>query len=83
VAIARAEFPGHSLTAVSAYGLMEFGYASGTLPPTIADLEPLFDDPDLGDNVLLAGDWNIGTWWSGEDSKYARREGAALARLRA
>ena len=31
----------------------------------------------------MAGDWNIGTWWSGADSKYAKRESAALALLAA
>ena len=62
---------------------MEFGYASGTLLRTIADLEPVFDDPELNQNILLAGDWNIGTWWSGEDHKYAVREGAALRLLEA
>jgi hypothetical protein len=71
-------------TAISAYGLMEFGYASGTLLRTLADLEPLLDDPRLGDNVLIAGDWNIGTWWSGEqDAKYARREAGVLRLLEA
>lgn len=60
VAVARVEAPGLVFTAISAYGLMEFGYASGTLLRTIADLEPLLDDPVLGDNVVIAGDWNIG-----------------------
>lgn len=84
VAIARVEAVGLSFTAISAYGLMEFGYASGTLLRTIADLEPLLDDPVLGDDVIIAGDWNIGTWWTGaEDAKYARREGAALRLLEA
>ena len=84
VTVARVKATGLSLTAISAYGLMEFGYASGTLLRTIADLEPLLDDPVLGDNVLIAGDWNIGTWWTGEeDAKYARREGAALRLLEA
>lgn len=84
VAVARVEAPGLFFTAISAYGLMEFGYASGTMLRTIADLEPLLDDSSLGDNVLIAGDWNIGTWWKGEvDAKYARREGAALRLLEA
>jgi len=84
VAIARVEAADVQFTAISAYGLMEFGYASGTLLRTIADLEPLLDDAGLGDNVLLAGDWNIGTWWSDkEDAKYVQREGAALRLLEA
>jgi hypothetical protein len=83
VAIAVAELPELTLTVISAYGLMEFGYASGTLLRTLADLEPLLDDPGLGTNVLLGGDWNIGTWWSGQDSKYAKREAAVLDLLTA
>lgn len=83
VAIARVKLDELEFTAISAYGLIEFGYSSGTMLRTIADLEPLFDDKLLGDNVLLAGDWNIGTWWTGSDSKYARREGAILGLLRA
>ncbi|MGH8893108.1 MAG: hypothetical protein ACRDWY_07350 [Actinomycetes bacterium] len=31
--------------------------------------------------MLIAGDWNIGTWWSEADAKYARREKAALELL--
>jgi exonuclease III len=62
---------------------MEFGYASGTMLRTLADLEPLLDDPELGESVLLAGDWNIGTWWGKSDAKYAEREGAFLQLLEA
>ncbi len=62
---------------------MEFGYASGSLLRILADLEPLFDDPQLGQNLILAGDWNIGTWWSGNDFRYAKREGAILDLLEA
>ncbi len=83
VAVAVVDLPDLRLTVVSAYGLIEFGYAAGTMLRTIADLEPLFDDPDHGQNVLLAGDWNIGTWWTGNDAKYARREGAVLGLLTA
>jgi len=78
VAIARVKLGDLEFTAISAYGLIEFGYSSGTMLRLIADLEPLFDDRQFGDKVLLAGDWNIGTWWTESDSKYARREGAIL-----
>ncbi len=81
VAIAKAELPGWQATVISTYGLMEFGYASGTMLRTLADLEPLLDDPELGRSVLLAGDWNIGTWWGQSDAKYAEREGAFLQLL--
>jgi exonuclease III len=83
VAIGLVEAAEHRFTAISAYGLMEFGYASGTILRVLADLEPLFDDPVLGASVVLAGDWNIGTWWSGADRKYAQRDGAVLALLTA
>jgi hypothetical protein len=82
VAIGRVEAGSLGFTAISAYGLMEFGYASGTLLRTIADLEPLLDDPQLGDLVLIAGDWNIGTWWNGDQhAKYAQREAGILRLL--
>ena len=71
------------MTLVSAYGLMEFDYASGTLLRTLADLEPLLDDPILCANVLIAGDWNVGSWWGAQDAKYSRREAAVLELLTA
>jgi endonuclease/exonuclease/phosphatase family metal-dependent hydrolase len=78
VAIATADLDGTRVTLISAYGLIEFGYAAGTMLRTIADLEPLFDDPDLGRNVILAGDFNVGTCWSRDDEKYNKRHGAVL-----
>lgn len=83
LAIATVEVAGSSVTMASAYGLMEFGYASGSLLRILADMEPLLDDPHLGQNLILAGDWNIGTWWSGNDHRYATREGAILKLLEA
>lgn len=82
-AVAQAETPVGALTLVSMYGLMEFGYASGNVLRTIADLEPVLDSAALPSDLLLAGDWNIGTWWHGRDQKYARREGAVLSLLAA
>jgi hypothetical protein len=78
LAIATVEVCGSPVTLASAYGLVEFAYASGSLLRILADLEPLLDDPDLGRNRILAGDWNMGTWWSGNDLRYAAREGAIL-----
>jgi endonuclease/exonuclease/phosphatase family metal-dependent hydrolase len=83
VAIAVATLLSGPVTLVSAYGLIEFGYASGTLLRVVADLEPLLDDPALGQRLIIAGDWNIGTWWSGEDRKYRRREEGIFDLLRA
>jgi hypothetical protein len=83
VAVARAFTPVGDLTLVSAYGTIEFGYAAGTLLRALADLEPIFDDPVRGIDLLIAGDWNVGTWWSGDDRKYAQRHGAVLALLNA
>lgn len=82
-AVALAETPVGRITLVSMYGLMEFGYASGSILRTVADLEPVLDSGALPPDLLLAGDWNIGTWWSGSDNKYARREGAVLSLLAA
>lgn len=44
MAIARAQLPEGETTLISAYGLLEFGFASGTMLRTLADLEPLLDD---------------------------------------
>lgn len=41
------------------------------------------ESPSLGESVLIGGDWNIGTWWSGGDRKYAHREGGFLSLLTA
>ena len=79
VASAVAQTPAGPLSLISAYGLIQHGYAAGTMMRTLADIEPIFDDPDLGRNLILAGDWNIGTWWSGGDRKYVARHGAVLA----
>jgi hypothetical protein len=75
-AVAEVATGGHSFTAIGAKGLMEFGYASGTSLRTIADLEPLLDDPELGADVVLAGDWNIGTCVADPRSAELRSRGA-------
>lgn len=81
VAAARIESLG--LTVVSAYGMGVGGYSSTTMLRILADLEPLLDDPRYGDRVVIAGDWNIGTWWSGGDKKYRDRDASILGVLEA
>lgn len=83
VAIARVDLGSISVTAVSIYGLIEHGYASGTLMRVLADLEPLLDDPRYSDHVVIAGDLNIGTQWCGADLRYRDRDANTLDRFAA
>jgi exonuclease III len=70
------------ITVVSAYGLINNGYASTSMLRILADLEHLHDDRHgRGDKVILAGDWNIGTWWNGRDEKYRDRDMSLLGVL--
>ena len=57
VAVALCE-PG--LTLISAYGLIENGYAVATVHKQLSDLTPLFDSK-FGRRVVLAGDLNVST----------------------
>jgi exonuclease III len=81
-AVAAARVDG--ITFVSAYGLNGNGYSSTSMLRIFADLEHLFDDHrGYGRHVALAGDWNLGTWWSGSDSKYRDRDASLLGLLTA
>jgi hypothetical protein len=82
VAIARVHLsPETELTVVSVYGIIEHGYAS--VLRILADLQPLFDDPRYNDNIVVAGDLNIGTQWHGDDIKYLDRDANTLGYFRA
>jgi hypothetical protein len=48
------------LTLISAYGLIENGYAITTVHRLLSDLTPLFDST-LGKRVVFAGDLNLST----------------------
>jgi hypothetical protein len=82
VAVATAEVNGAPLTFVSVYGLIDDGYADTTVNRQLSDLTPLFDDPRLEGRIVLAGDLNITTQWTGEQAHYADWEAATLQRIR-
>ncbi len=65
VAVARARVDGRLLTFVSMYGVIENGYADTTVHRQLSDLSPLFDHPQLAHAVVLGGDLNITTQWTG------------------
>jgi hypothetical protein len=54
MAVAVTSLAGQPVTLVSLYGVIEFGYSSGTILRAIADLEPLLDDPTLGNNGVAS-----------------------------
>jgi endonuclease/exonuclease/phosphatase family metal-dependent hydrolase len=82
VAVARTQLAsGAGLTCISVYGVIESGYASTTMHRILSDLEPLFDDPELGDAVLIGGDLNTCTQWRGDDEKFNARDASVLERL--
>lgn len=84
VAVARVHLPsGFELTCISVYGVIELGYASTTMHRILSDLEPLFDDGEVGDAVVIGGDFNVCTQWSDpEDLKFNARDATVFARLR-
>ena len=51
---------GKPITAVSVYGLIEYGYAVTTLHRIVSDLTPLFDS-SYGRRVVIGGDLNCST----------------------
>lgn len=45
----------------------------------ISDLTPLFDDPSRNKFVVLGGDLNITTQWTGRNAKQLRRDALTSA----
>lgn len=70
VAVATAAVGGRILTFVSMYGLIDDGYADTTVHRQLSDLVPLFDSPDHEGTIILGGDLNITTQWTGEQRRY-------------
>ena len=83
VAIASATFGDRPLTFVSMYGLIEHGYADPTVQRQLSDLAPLFDDPAHADRIILGGDLNITTQWTGTDARYRNWSAATFGRISA
>jgi len=71
------------VTFVSMYGVIDNGYADTTVHRQLSDLASLFDDPHLGKNVILGGDLNVTTQWTGKEARYRDWEITTLARIKA
>lgn len=67
------------LTLVSLYGLFRGGASYATMLHHAADLSGLLDDNQLSSNLLIAGDLNLTTQWTGSDVRYNAVERAVLS----
>ena len=83
MAVARARIGRTTVTLVSMYGLIDDGYADTTVNRGLSDLTPLFDDPAHERRIVLGGDLNITTQWTGPQSRYRTWEAATFARVAA
>lgn len=67
---------------VSAYGVIDHGYAESTVHRILSDLTPLIDER-RGRGIIVAGDLNITTQWSAKHRSFLRgRQEECLARDR-
>ena len=80
---AVARIDGARLTVASLYGLQEHGYAHPAMNRTVADLSLLLDDPAHVGRLVLAGDLNMTTQWTGTQGSYRGIDGAVLDQIRA
>lgn len=81
VAIARIECE-EPITVVSAYGVIDHGYAESTVHRILSDLTPLIDQQH-GRRLIIAGDLNISTQWSAKHRSFLRgRQDECLLRHR-
>jgi hypothetical protein len=83
VAVATVPLAERTVTLVSMYGLIDNGYADTAVNRMLSDLVPLIDSPTLGHHLLLGGDLNITTQWTGDRAHYVSWEGATLRRIEA
>jgi hypothetical protein len=83
VAVAKTGAGQPALTFVSLYGLIDAGYADTTVNRQLSDLTPLFDDPAHEKRLVLGGDLNITTQWTGSDKRYGIWEAVTLKRIAA
>jgi len=83
VAIATAFVAKRPITLISLYGVIQNGYADTTVNHQLSDLTPLFDTPTTDRSIVLGGDLNITTQWTGSQLRFREREAATLARIRA
>jgi exonuclease III len=59
------------LVVISAYGVIDRGYASETVHRILCDITPLVDER-RGRGIVLAGDLNITTQWSDKHRRFLR-----------
>lgn len=70
--VAVAEIQGaEPLVVVSAYGVIDRGYADSTVHRILSDLTPLVDER-RGRGIVIAGDLNITSQWSSRDRSYLK-----------
>jgi hypothetical protein len=69
--VAIADVTEHSLVVISAYGIIDHGYAESTVHRILSDLTPLID-MRRGKGIILAGDLNITTQWSAKHRSFTR-----------
>src|ERR1700733_4778629 len=82
VAIAEIPTAGEALVVISAYGVIDLGYAEITVHRILSDLTPLIDERRAR-RMVIAGDLNITTQWSKQHSKFLRgRQDEVLRRDR-
>jgi hypothetical protein len=82
VAVAQAGGP-RGLTLISVYGLINQGYADMIVNRQLSDLTPLFDDRKHEKRIVLGGDLNITTQWTGAQARYGTWEAATFQRISA
>lgn len=70
VAIAEIECES-PIVVVSAYGIIDHGYAESTVHRILSDLTPLIDQR-RGRGIIIAGDLNITTQWSAKHKSFLR-----------
>lgn len=70
VAIAELECES-PIIVVSAYGIIDHGYAESTVHRILSDLTPLIDER-RGRGIIVAGDLNITTQWSAKHKSFLR-----------
>jgi exonuclease III len=83
LAVGRVKTTGRPLTFVSLYGAIGSGYADATVNTQLSDLVPLFDDPEHKGSIILGGDFNITTQWTGSQARYRDWEATTFQRVKA
>lgn len=82
VAVAEVGARTGPLALVSIYGAIESGYAVTTANRQLSDLTPLFDDSVWQGRIVLAGDLNLTTQWTGADARYLPWHRTTFTRIR-